>query len=174
MEKLKVLLLILGGLAVFVWRMVQKMRETNRREQQERPAARRAPLPGSSFDDLLKQMQQQNQRGNPSVPAVPAPTTPAGRRLPQEQAQKARSLEQPVRKAQSQERRATNTSLERTVAPARRNTGMDHPVQDNPLRRPRPTAPAPVTRRVITDRLRDPAQLREAFVLSEILKRKFE
>ncbi|UOQ51915.1 hypothetical protein [Hymenobacter cellulosivorans] len=172
MEKLKVLLLILGGLVVFVWRMVQKMRETARREQQERPSVRRAPLPGSSFDELLKQMQQQNQRGNPSVPA---PTTPAGRRLPQEAAApKARTLEQPARKAQSQERRATNTSLEKTVAPARRNTGMDHPAADNPLRRPRPTAPAPVARRVITDRLRTPTDLREAFILSEILKRKFE
>ncbi|UOQ71143.1 hypothetical protein [Hymenobacter cellulosilyticus] len=78
MEKLKVLLLILGGLAVFVWRMVQKMRETARREQQERPPAR--PAGGNtSFEEMMRQMQQQNQRGNPGVPA---PTTPGGRRLP--------------------------------------------------------------------------------------------
>ncbi|PJJ60646.1 hypothetical protein [Hymenobacter chitinivorans] len=171
MEKIKTLVFILGGIVFFVWRMVQKMRETTRREQQERPAARPVPLPNTSFEDLLKQMQQQNQRGNP---AVPAPTTPAGRRLPHEEAQKARTLEQPARKAQSQERRATNTSLEKKVAPARPNTGMDHSAQDNPLRRPRPTAPAPAARRVITDRLRTPADLREAFILSEILKRKFE
>ncbi|TGE24166.1 hypothetical protein E5K00_02835 [Hymenobacter aquaticus] len=170
MEKLQTLGLILFGLVVFVWRMVQKMRDTTRREQQERPPAR-VPLPSTSFEELLKQMQQQNQQGNPTT--APA-RTPGGRELPHEEAPKARTLEQPARKAQSQERRATNVSLERAAPVARRNTGLDHPAPDNPLRRPRPTAPAPAARRVITDRLRTPADLRDAFILSEILKRKFE
>ncbi|TGE28403.1 hypothetical protein [Hymenobacter metallicola] len=173
MEKLQTLGLIFLGLLIFVWRMIQKMRNTARREQQERPAAR-IPLPSTSFDELLKQMQKQNERGNRPLESA-TPTTPAGRRLPQEaEAPKARTLEQPVRKAQSQERRATTISLEKTTAPARRNTGLDHPAADHPLRRPRPTAPAPVARRVVTDRLRTPADLRDAFILSEILKRKFE
>ncbi|MCB2379434.1 hypothetical protein LGH70_17680 [Hymenobacter sp. BT635] len=171
MEKLQTLGLILLGLALFVWRMVQKMRDTTRQEQQERPRAQsQRSQSGSSFEDLLKQMQQQNQRGN--APAAPA-TTPGGRKLPQEQARAARTLERPAQRALSQERRATNMSLERPAPVARRGTGMDH---SQPAHQPRqsPSAAPVSSGRSLTSRLRNPAELRDAFILSEILKRRFE
>ncbi|MCB2410865.1 hypothetical protein [Hymenobacter lucidus] len=171
MEKLQTLGLILFGMAVFVWRMVQKMRDTTRQEQQERPATR-VPLPSTSFDELLKQMQQQNARGN--APTSPA-TTPGGRQLPHEVARPARTQEQPAARPVSQERRATSVSLERAAPVARRNTGMDHSEPASQPRQPRPSTPADSARRsALNARLRSPAELREAFILSEILKRKFE
>ncbi|UOQ77431.1 hypothetical protein MUN84_01550 [Hymenobacter sp. 5516J-16] len=92
MEKLQTLAWILIGLAVFIWRMVQKARETTAREQRERrysrpdPAGRPRPvapgLPATSFEELLRQMQNQN-RSDPSGPvSETGETTPAGRALP--------------------------------------------------------------------------------------------
>ncbi|TGE16374.1 hypothetical protein [Hymenobacter elongatus] len=169
MEKLQTLGLILLGLAFFVWRMIGKMRETTQQELQERPVTQ-VPLPSTSFDDLLKQMQRQNNRGN--GPAAPT-TTPGGRQLPHEEARAARSLEQPAARAVSQERRVTNVSLERTAPVARRGTGMQHDKKSSPPKPPTPAADSS-RRSSLNARLRSPAELRDAFVLSEILKRKFE
>lgn len=169
MEKLQTLGLILLALVFFVWRMVQKMRATTRQEQQERPIAR-VPRPNTSFEDMLKQMQQQNQRGN--TPTVP--TTPAGRALPHEQARPARSLERPAAPAVSLERRVANVSLEKP-APARRATPLEHSSKNTlPRTKPLQTNTSAAPNHPLTERLRNPADLRAAFVLSEILKRKFE
>lgn len=170
MEKLQTLGLILFGIIVFVWRMVQKARDTARQEQQERPATR-VPLPSTSFDELLKQMQRQNERGN--APTAPA-TTPGGRQLPHEAARPARTQEKAAARPVSQEeRRVTSVSLERAAPVARRGTGIQHDKQSSLPKLPTPTA-ATSRRSALNARLRSPAELREAFILSEILKRKFD
>ncbi|WBA43295.1 hypothetical protein [Hymenobacter canadensis] len=178
MEKLQTLLWIVLGLGVFIWRMVQKARATTTREQQQRPPRTRQapPLPAASFEELLKQMQAGN-RTTTAAPAAAEPTTPAGRPLPREKATPARSLEQRATAAASLETSTEARSLEVPLHEARRAASQ-------PRASRRPNEPADYwarqqaraqepARATVTDLLRNPADLRAAFMLSEILQRRF-
>lgn len=184
MEKLQTLLWILIGLGVFIWRMVQKAKATTQREQQERKFSRPdstgrprpvAPLPATSFDEMLKQMQAQNRAGNSTNQ-----TTPAGRPLPQETARAPRTLEQPTIVAKSLETRKEARSLEVPAHEARRAAGLprtatQHGQEDywSRIQRQQREEMRRQPLSGIQERLRNPADLRAAFVLSEILQRKF-
>lgn len=183
MEKIQTILIILLGLGVFVWRMVQKAREMAARESRERPTPPKAPgLPTTSFQELLEQMKSQNKAGNqPSAPVASPATTPAGRALPREQAPVARSLErteveprsleasQPVRSLEAPARTPRLASqLPRTTAlPARQDYWTRQAA--HPTDEARQDA-----RQRVQAMLRNPADLRAALVLSEILKPKYE
>ncbi|MBC8084020.1 MAG: hypothetical protein H7Z21_12480 [Hymenobacter sp.] len=187
MEKLQTLLWILIGLGVFIWRMVQKARQTIAQEQRERPATtgKVPPLPAASFEEMLKQMQTQNRAGNPaSTPAPPRPveTTPAGRPLPQRTTSAPRSLEQTTVASKSLEKASEARSLEVPLHEARRaaalpRTNTRHGQEDYwsriQARQQEEARRQGQTPANLTDRLRNPADLRAAFVLSEILRRKF-
>jgi hypothetical protein len=193
-EKLQTILVILIGLVALVVRWWKKAQETTQRERQERRITRPdstgqprpvAPgLPATSFGELLKQMQAQNQqdaapRSAAQPVATPAETTPAGRPLPREKARPTRSLENTEKRPVSLEAPATARPLD--SAP---------PVRQRAAALPRANAPRPEdywsrqaalivpsradTRRHVTDMLRNPADIRAAFVLSEIFKRKYE
>jgi hypothetical protein len=182
MEKLQTLLWILIGLGVFIWRMVQKAKATTQRERQERKFSRPdstgrprpvAPLPATSFEEMLKQMQAQNRAGNST-----SQTTPAGRPLPQETAPAPRTLEQPI--VTSLEREKQARSLEVPAHEARRAAGLprantQHGQEDYWSRMQRQQQEEANRRGLasIQERLRNPTDLRAAFVLSEILQRKF-
>ncbi|UOG72933.1 hypothetical protein MTX78_12420 [Hymenobacter tibetensis] len=183
MEKLQTLLWILLGVGVFVWRMIQKAREAMAREQRERPKStgKVPPLPTASFQEMLKQMQAQNTAGNPataSAPAVPAnkQTTPAGRPLPQEKVPVPRSLEQTTVIPKSLEKSREARSLEVPLHEARRAAALprantqhgqeDYWSRTQTRRKEQPSSS-------LADRLRNPADLRAAFVLGEILQRRF-
>ncbi|WP_426492189.1 hypothetical protein [Hymenobacter sp. 102] len=182
MAELKALLWILLGLGVFIWRMVQKARATTAREQQQRPRNTRTvpPLPSGSFEELLKQMQAQNQpkSGNTapaSAPSVAPPaTTPAGRTVPREAAVPVRNLERAAAPARSLEQPATSRSLEVPQREARRAATLPRAAaQANPddyWARPAASAHARLT---IQEMLKNPASVRTAFVLGEILQRRF-
>ncbi|WP_375437776.1 hypothetical protein [uncultured Hymenobacter sp.] len=187
MEKLQILLLIVLGFGIFIWRMAQKARETTAREQRERPktTGKVPPLPATSFQEMLKQMQEQNRAGNPTTAPVPSatrptPTTPAGRPLPRETTPVPRSLEQTTATPKSLERFREARSLETPRQEARRAAALprattqhgqeDYWSQTQSRRREEARLQA---RSSIADRLRNPADLRAAFVLSEILQRKF-
>ena len=188
MEKLQTLLWIVLGLGIFIWRMVQKARETMAREQRERPktTGKVPPLPATSFQEMLKQMQEQNRTGNPAtVPAPPVPrpttqTTPAGRPLPRETAPAPRSLEQTTVAPKSLERSSEARSLEVPRHEARRAAALprattQHGQEDYWSQKQvrREEARRLEAQSSIADRLRNPADLRAAFVLGEILQRKF-
>ncbi len=183
MEKLQTLLWIVLGLGIFIWRMVQKARATTQEEQRERKYSRPdstgrprpvVPLPTTSFEELLKQMQAGNRTAPPASAA--AETTPAGRPMPRETAPVARSLERPDQAARSLETQPEARSLEVPLHEARRaarqpRTTVQHGQEDYWSRQAaRAKEPARAT---VTDLLRNPASLRAAFVLSEILKPKF-
>ncbi|GAB2466784.1 hypothetical protein GCM10011375_32400 [Hymenobacter qilianensis] len=183
MEKIQTLLIILLGLGVFVWRMVQKAREMAARESRERPALPKAPgLPPTSFQDLLEQMKSQNKAGNQPQPATSQPTTPAGRPLPREQAAPvARSLERTEVDPRSLETMPTARSLEtptrtpRLAASMPRTTAL--PTREDYWTRQASHSTDEArqdARRRVQAMLRSPADLRAAFVLSEILKPKYE
>ncbi|MDF7811804.1 hypothetical protein [Hymenobacter sp. YC55] len=194
MEKLQTLLWIVLGLGIFVWRMAQKARAMTERERRERKFSRPdntgkprpvATLPTTSFEEMLRQMQEQNRTGNPTPAstrpsAVPTQTTPAGRPLPRETAPTPRSLEQTTAEPKSLERSREARSLEvprhearRAAALPRANTqhGQEDYWSQNQVRR-REEARLQA-QSSLADRLRNPADLRAAFVLSEILQRKF-
>ncbi|UOQ64460.1 hypothetical protein [Hymenobacter volaticus] len=195
MEKLQTLLWIVLGLGIFIWRMVQKARAITERERRERKFSRPdstgkprpvTALPATSFEEMLRQMQEQNRTGNPAtVPAPPVSkpatqTTPAGRALPRETAPAPRSLEQTTVAPKSLERSREARSLEAPKHEARRAAALprattQHGQEDywsqNQVRRREETRLQ--AQSSIADRLRNPADLRAAFVLSEILKRKF-
>lgn len=190
MEKLQTLLWIVLGLGIFIWRMVQKARETMAREQRERPktTGKVPPLPATSFQEMLKQMQEQNRTGNPATVPVPTPsgprpttqTTPAGRALPRETAPAPRSLEKTTVAPKSLERSSEARSLEVPGHEARRAAALprattQHGQEDYWSQKQvrREEARRLEAERSIADRLRNPADLRAAFVLSEILQRKF-
>ncbi|AHJ98015.1 hypothetical protein [Hymenobacter swuensis] len=176
MEKLQTLVWLLIGLGVFIWRMVQKARATTQQEQRERPrtTGKVPPLPSGSFDELLKQMQAQNRS---AASPTAAPVTPAGRPLPRETTPPARSLERTETAARSLEQPITARSLEvprreARLASSLPRTNTQHGQEDYWSRQPRPTQ-ARETRRTVTDMLQNPADVRAAFVLGEILQRRF-
>lgn len=184
MEKLQTLAWILIGLAVFIWRMVQKARATTAQEQRERKFSRpdsngrpRPVAPGppaTSFEELLRQMQTQNRSGQPTAePAEKKETTPAGRPVPRETAPTPRSLEETSRPARSLEQASAARSLEAPVHPARRAATLPRPTaQIQPEYQSREQT-RPESSSALSDRLRNPADVRAAFVLGEILQRKF-
>jgi hypothetical protein len=187
MDKFQTLLLILLGLGVFVWRMIQKAREMADREVRERPTPPKVPgLPTTSFQELLEQMKSQNRQGNEGQPAPPvarpAQTTPAGRPLPREQAPVPRSLERTEVPARSLETIPPPArSLEAPARPARRADTLPRtsalPARDeNRSRQPIRAAEEARqdARRRVQAMLRNPADLRAGFILSEILKPKYE
>ncbi|RSK24172.1 hypothetical protein [Hymenobacter metallilatus] len=174
MAELKALAWILIGLAVFIWRMVQKARTTTAREQRERPrtTGRPAALPAGSFDELLKQFQTQNQ---PAARPVPPATTMGGRPLPAEAAPRPRSLEKTEAPARSLERSAAPHLLEAPRRAVRRAATLPRAAnQPNPddywSRQPGAT---PEARPPLGELLRNPGTLRTAFLLGEILQRRF-
>ncbi|MCA8830604.1 hypothetical protein [Hymenobacter pini] len=178
MAELKALIWVIIGLAVFIWQMIQKARATTAREQQQRPRNTRTapPLPSGSFDELLKQMQAQNQP-RPLQPAPPEPrpaTTPAGRAVPRETAPPVRNLEVPSIEARSLEQPAAPRSLEAPRREARRAATLPRaaaqPNPDDYWTRP---ASASDNQLSIREMLRNPASVRSAFVLGEILQRRF-
>lgn len=185
MEKLQTLLWILLGLGAFIWRMVQKAKATTQRERQERKFSQPdntgrprpvAPLPATSFEEMLKQMQAQNRAGNPTN----APSTPAGRPLPQEVAPAPRSLEQTEVIAKTLEKPSEARTLEVPLHEARRAARQPRATtqhgQEDYWSRVQARQQEDARKQAansLNERLRNPADLRAAFVLSEILQRKF-
>ncbi|GAA3950522.1 hypothetical protein [Hymenobacter algoricola] len=157
MEKVQTLLIILFAVGALVWRMVQKARETAAREIRERPTSQGPPLPATSFQELLRQMQAQNEAGRQIEP--PAAET---RPVFQEPAPARETSQQRTRRQEEQPRPIVRPAVPRPeVAPP-----------TAPLQVQQATRPNATTRQV-TDMLRNPADVRAAFVLSEILKPKF-
>jgi hypothetical protein len=138
-----------------------------------------APLPATSFEELLKQMQAQNQPGSPSLSAEEK--TPAGRPLPREVASPAYTKEKTELPARSLERPTTPRSLEAPAHDARRASTLPR-ATNRPAASPdywqqeatrRQTMSRAEQGRSLSEQLRNPADLRNAFILSEILQRKF-
>ena len=179
MEKLQTLLLIVLGLGAFVWRMVQKARETAAREVRERPKA--PGLPSTSFQELLEQMKAQNKTGNQQPTPQPVPATPAGRPLSREAAPVPRSLERTEMLPRSLETTPPARSLEAPARAARRAASLPRatalpPREDYWTRQAAhtPDEARQDARRRVQAMLRNPTDLRAAFILSEILKPKYE
>jgi len=179
MEKLQTLLWILLGLGIFIWRMVQKAREATTRDQRERPArtGQAPPLPAASFEELLKQMQAKNTASTQPVRPIPTvETTPVGRPLPRETTPVPRSLERTERVPRTLETAPEARSLEVPLHEARRAAQLarasNRPVQEDYWTRQAAAAKVPA-QSAVKDMLRNPANLRTAFILSEILKPKF-
>lgn len=181
-EKLQTLLFIALGLFLFIVRMWRKAQETTRKEAQERPlpkpastTAAPARRPTPNFEELLQQMMEQNQ------PRKPQPeVTPAGRVIPQAAAKPARSLEVTDSTARSLEAPATQRqarSQEAEVGPARRAAVMPRAAvahgQEDYWSRQNTAATRPNTAADVAARLRNPADVRTAFVLAEVLQRRF-
>jgi hypothetical protein len=139
------------------------------------------PLPATSFEELLKQMQVQNQAEASGAPRESAQTTPAGRPLPREAVPTPRSQEKTDIPVRSLERPVVNRTLEAPAHDARRASTL-------PRAAARPADPTdywqrqaarrlevqrPAQGRSLNELLRNPADLRNAFILSEILKPKF-
>ncbi|QDA61833.1 hypothetical protein [Hymenobacter jejuensis] len=182
MEKLQTLLFILLGLIAFVWRMVKKAQETAAQESRQRPprpAGQVPPLPSTSFQELLKQMQAQNQASQPVAPHVPA-HTPGGRTVAHGTAPAARSLERTDVRPKSLEAPATNKSLEPTTPTMRRASSLPRAGSTpDPQRAAQQLARREERARQdsrpnVRDLLRNPTDLRTAFILSEVLKPKFD
>lgn len=174
MEKLQIFLVILAGLGVFIWRMVQKAIETTARESRERPRPKAPSLPDTSFKELLKQMQTQNQSDAPTPTALPQPATPAGRPMPREVAPKPRSLERTDVRPVSLEEKATARANQETASRARHAATLPRAIAAVPRAYNVPSNNrTSQTRRTVRDALRSAADMRAAFVLSEVLKRKF-
>jgi hypothetical protein len=183
MEKLQTLLWILFGIGVFVYRMLQKAKETTAKEAQERPA-RRAPegpaLPEVTFQEMLKQMQARNaaekaSSDNSAAPAYTLERTPAGRALPQEVAPQARSQERPIARPKSLEAPVTARPMNRAAKSALPATGLPKYVPlPAPAQRayaPGPQAVEPINQ-TVRRMLARPADVRAAVVLSEVLQRR--
>ncbi|MBX0289405.1 hypothetical protein K3G63_03100 [Hymenobacter sp. HSC-4F20] len=183
MEKLQTLGWILIGLVVFIWRMVQKARETTAREQRERrfsrPDASGRPrpvapgLPATSFEEMLRQMKTQNREAQQPTPADTGEVTPAGRPLPREASPVARSLEKIDRPARSLEQAPQARSLEVPGREARRAATLPRAGQQTQSDYWQREQARPEAAPTLTERLRNPADVRMAFVLGEILQRKF-
>jgi len=184
-EKVQTLLWVLLAVGAFVYRMVQKMRATTAQEQRERPRGPAAPaLPAASFQELLKQMQARNaaETGAPAPPATagqswPAPNTLGGRPVPRPRAPAARSQERTAPRRNSSETLATARPINRPAPVVQRGASLPRAVisaQPDATYRPfAPGAAAPEpTGAAIRRLLAQPANVRAAFVLSEILGRR--
>lgn len=187
MEKVQTLLWIALALGAFVYRMVQKMRATAAQEVRERPRTPAVPaLPTASFQELLKQMQARNatETGAPTPPAtgqfLPAPAGPVarpntlgGRPVPVAQSQEGR----PSRRLTSQDTPATARPINPPTPVVQRGADLPRAVvtaqPDATYQSFRAPAPAPESTGTAVRRLlAQPANVRAAFVLSEILNRR--
>ncbi|AWM32463.1 hypothetical protein [Hymenobacter nivis] len=190
MEKVQTLLWVVLGLGAFVYRMVQKMRNTAAQEERERPRAPAVPaLPTATFQELLKQMQARN-ADEPGVPrppvtsqSLPAPASPAarpntlgGRPMPVARPQERRPR-RPLRRLTSLEAPATARPMSPATPVVQRGANLPRAVvlaQPDATYRPF-GAPAPAaesTGAAVRRLLTQPANVRAAFVLSEILNRR--
>ncbi len=183
MEKLKTLLWILFAVGVLIYRFVKKMQETAARETRERPSQGTAvpSLPTASFQELLKQMQARN-LGEPEPPTLPSPPrrkkpkpeqTPAGRAVPQ-----ARSQERTTYRSTSLEAPATARNMNAVPPAARRANTLPRAnvtAAADPLfaAQYQPTPPAEPVSQTVRRLLSQPATVRAAFVLGEILQRRY-
>ena len=193
MEDFKGIIWVLVAIGAFVWQMVQKIKkqaeEARRKEQQQtarqnfgtttRPEPQpAAPAPNLSFEELLAQMQRQN-RGEEAPPEPPkvAERLSEERTIAEPRGRFARSQEKTEVEIHSLELPAPEAhSLEAPKRAPRRadstpRTSTQHGQEDY-WSQPKP-APAQQTRRTINDLLKNPADVRAAFVLSEILGRKW-
>ncbi|MBD2766811.1 hypothetical protein IC235_02765 [Hymenobacter sp. BT664] len=174
MDKLIPLFWILFAIGSVVFRIIKKMRENSVRESQERP---RRPggavpeLPKATFEELLRQMQARN------APApAPVERTPGGRSMPHEVARPAQSQERTVLRQTSLEAPATAKPHNAPAPPARRSSGLPRASAKAPILPPTgPSAPVstPSVNQTVRQLLRRPESVRAAFVLSEILQRKY-
>ena len=179
MEKVWTLFWIVFAVGVFVFRMVKKMQETSAQESRERPLRPGGAVPGlptASFEQMLRQMQARN--SGEVAPAVPAPIpagrlTLGGRPMPRETARPARSQEQTRTTPVSLEAPAVATSRNAPAPVARRAAGLPRASAGTDSR---PPASAPATGTVgttVRQWLSQPESVRAAFVLSEVLRRKY-
>ena len=199
MEDFKSIIWVLLAVGVFIWQMVQKIKtqaEAAAQKEQRRTARQdfgtakptrtpAPPVPSLSFEELLAQMQRQNRVEESPPEPTPEPTLaptpePAAETRPA-------SVEPMGRYARSQEKIEVDIhslelpapearSLEAPKRAARRadtmpRTSTQHGQEDY-WSQAKPATPEQ-TRRTISDMLKKPADIRAAFVLSEILQRRF-
>ena len=183
MEKVQTLLWIVLAIGAFVYRMVQKMRATSAQEQRERPRAPASPaLPAATFQELLKQMQARNtaETGTPALPATglgPSPNTLAGRPVPRPTVPQPRSQERTAPRRNSSEALVVARPINRPAPAVQRGASLPRAViaaQVDATYRPfAPAKPAAEpTGAVVRRLLAQPANVRAAFVLGEILSRR--
>lgn len=187
MEKVITLLWILFGLGAFVFRLIQKARETSAQEAQERPSRPGGAvpeLPTATFQELLRQMQARNTGEQapaapvPAVPAAASPRTPGGRLLPREIARPTRSQERTTARQTSLEAPAVRQSQIMPSSSVRRSSDMPRASAQSRQDTARQTPPADAAAAVplhatVRQLLRQPESVRAAFVLSEIFQRKY-
>jgi hypothetical protein len=193
-ESLITLLAILIGLVFFIMSMWRKAQEAMRREAQERKlpgrdvrptAARPVRAPGApSFEEMLRQMQEQNKRGQSQTTPETRPQQAAEGKQPtmSEAAPVPRTLEVPQPTARSLEEevlRRPTRSLEAPAVPARRASAQPRAAMapgrnDYWSRQSAPQAPEIPAATDVAAKLRNPADLRMTFILAEVLKRRYE
>ena len=180
MEKVWTLLWILFAIGAFVFRMVKKMQETSAQESRERPMRPGGAAPGLpevSFQEMLRQMQARNV--GETAPAVPAPKPSApltlgGRSMPRETARPARSQERASAPQVSLEAPAVAISRNAPAPVARRAAGLPRASAGGGDSRPQNIAPAAgAVGTTVRQWLSQPESVRAAFVLSEVLRRKY-
>ncbi len=197
MEDFKSIIWVLLAVGVFIWQMIQKIKTqaqaTDQKEQRRtarqdfgtaKPTPKPAPpVPAVSFEELLAQMQRQNRteeslpeptpepvaKTRPVLAERPASVEPLGRyaRSQEKTEVEIHSLELPAPEARSLE--APKRTPRRADTMPR--TSTEHG-QDDFWNQPKPATPEQ-TRRTVNDLLRNPADIRAAFVLSEILGKKW-
>ncbi|HEX8506728.1 MAG TPA: hypothetical protein VF630_15295 [Hymenobacter sp.] len=185
MEKVFTLLWVIVAVGVFVFRMVMKMRETVARESRERPVRPEGAVPGlpaATFQEMLRQMQSRNaaepaKPAEAQPPAMPTPPnlTLGGRPMPREVARPTRSQERTRVRQVSLEAPATARIRNAPAAPARRSSTLPRASFEAPLPelRPAPARPSANVNQTLRLWLSQPESVRAAFVLSEILQRKY-
>ena len=179
MEKVWTLLWILFAIGAFIFRTLKKVQENSAQESRERslrPGGAVPDLPTASFQEMLRQMQTRN--SGEAAPVVPTPNpagplTLGGRPMPREIARPVRSQERT--KVQTVSLEAPSVAISRNApAPvARRAAGLPRASAGTGNR---PSATAPATGTVgatVRQWLSQPESVRAAFVLSEVLRRKY-
>lgn len=184
MEKVFTLLWVIVAVGVFIFRMVMKMRETVARESRERPLRPEGAvpsLPTATFQEMLRQMQSRN-AGEPATPSVakaPAGPPPAltlgGRPMPREVARPTRSQERTREQQTSLEAPATVRVRNAPAPAARRSSTLPRASVEAPLPelRPAPARPSATVSETVRTWLSRPESVRAAFVLNEVLQRKY-
>ncbi|MBT2557657.1 hypothetical protein J7E24_07665 [Hymenobacter sp. ISL-91] len=200
MEDIKGFVWVIGAIVFFIWRMVQKAAEKAKeaadRQQAQQPggAPVRRPAPSApavSFEELLAQMQRQNQQ-----PAPPEPGPMAERAAPQEWEQQEQRIPEPQAKpARPAPAPRFGRGLEKTEVeqysqelPAREARSLEAPKRAARLGSSLPRTSTEhgnddfwsqkkispkQTRRTVNELLQNPADIRAAFVLSEIFQRRY-